>query len=90
MDGPLCQRLLILRRLLSSRCNTCTQACSKHDVVVKLPKACQLTYGSGSDPALLSLIDKVPLWGARLALQVLHESLLLRSERCNRMSQRPY
>lgn len=44
-------------------------------MVVRLPKACQLTYGSGSDPALLSLIEKVPpeLWGARLALQVLSE-----------------
>ena len=52
--------------------NTHQQASSKHDVVVKLPAACQLTYGADSDPALLALIGKVPaeLWGARLALQV--------------------
>ena len=50
----------------------CPQARSKHDVVVKLPAACQLSYGPDSSPAVLSLIDRVPaeLWGARLALQV--------------------
>lgn len=49
-----------------------SQARSKHDVVVKLPAACQLSYGPDSNPAVLSLIDRVPaeLWGARLALQV--------------------
>lgn len=54
-----------------------TQACRKNSVVVKLPKACQLSYGGGTDPALLLLIDKVPqeLWGARLALQLLAERL---------------
>jgi hypothetical protein len=51
---------------------TFPQAGNKHDVVVKLPAACQLSYGADSDPALLSLINRVPaeLWGARLALQV--------------------
>jgi len=49
------------------------QAVNKGTVVVKLPRACQLSYGGGSDPQLLAMIDRVPpeLWGARLALQVL-------------------
>lgn len=48
------------------------QACNKGALVVKLPKSCQLSYGSDSNPQLLALIDRVPpeLWGARLALQV--------------------
>lgn len=61
------------------------QACRKNSVVVKLPKACQLSYGGGSDPALLSLIDKVPqeLWGARLALQVPSRACAFRSLSCS-------
>eukprot|EP00884_Botryococcus_braunii_P014680 jgi/Botrbrau1/23212/Bobra.0041s0056.1 len=41
--------------------------------LVLLPGSCCLTYAEGSDPRLLSLIEKVPeeLWGGRLALQVL-------------------
>ena len=40
--------------------------------LVQLPKQCQLTYDSQSQPELLELIEQVPaaLWGARLALQV--------------------
>ena len=40
--------------------------------LVHLPKQCQLTYDSQTQPELLELIEQVPaaLWGARLALQV--------------------
>ena len=46
--------------------------CAAGTELVRLPQACQLSYGAATDPRLLALIDRVPseLWGAKLALQV--------------------
>lgn len=45
--------------------------------LVRLPRQCQLTYDSHTQPDLLELIEEVPsaLWGARLALQVMTHCL---------------
>ena len=50
------------------------QPCEAGARLISLPRRLQLTYDAGSDAALLALISRVPeeLWGAKLALQVLH------------------
>eukprot|EP00793_Prasinoderma_coloniale_P003075 PRCOL_00006542-RA len=45
------------------------------ETLITLPRSLALTYGPGSDPALLAMIAKVPeeLWSVRLALALLAE-----------------
>ena len=52
----------------------CIQACKSGELLVSLPRSCQLSYDGSTEPNLLQLISKVPdeLWGAKLALQVQH------------------
>jgi hypothetical protein len=48
------------------------------DELITLPERCQLTYEAGKDPMILKLwMDKIPseLWGAKLALKLLHERI---------------
>ena len=42
--------------------------------LLDLPSSCHLTYSSSDSEKLLRLIERVPseLWGAKLALQVVH------------------
>lgn len=55
--------------------------------LVHLPRQCQLTYDSHTQPELLELIEEVPsaLWGARLALQVMTHCLSRNHLRCYSM-----
>ncbi len=53
-------------------CAVCMQACRSGELLVSLPRTCQLSYDGSTEPNLLQLISKVPeeLWGAKVALRV--------------------
>ncbi|BDA46705.1 probable actin-histidine N-methyltransferase [Coccomyxa sp. Obi] len=55
-----------------------SKACRTGELLVSLPRSCQLSYDGSTEPNLLQLISKVPeeLWGAKLALRVLKERIL--------------
>lgn len=52
--------------------HACMQACRTGELLVSLPRSCQLSYDGSTEATLLQLISKVPeeLWGAKLALRV--------------------